>query len=219
MGFDATPIAHVSQAGSGASAAINTTGANLLVAVAASVSSTEGILDSKSNFWTQLAVEVLGSFSMTASLFYVVNPIVGVSHTFTPAGSTPALCVQAWKTAATPFPHDQLSGASTVSSPAQAGSITPIQNGSLVIAALCGSVSSVLSINSGLTITDQFQINGGVNFSCAMAYLVQSVAAAINPSWTYASSLGTEGALIASFLPSGGGVTVSMSRLPLLGVG
>ena len=183
-----------------AGSTINTTGANLIVAMTSWYhASPEGTLtDSKSNTWTQLTNSSGGSNS-NARIYYCYNPTVGSGHSFSYNGANtyPALCIQAWS-GAVASPFDQQNGALATASTIQAGSITPTANNELIVAGIAaGTGFTAPTINSGLTVSDT-GLGGGSAFGNSMAYLVQSTAAAINPTWTVGSSTDLN-AVIASF--------------------
>jgi hypothetical protein len=83
----------------------------------------------------------------------------------------------------------------------QSGSITPVSNGELVIAAACIGCdpggSANVTVDSGFTITD-LDTNSG-NTAVSLAYLIQSSASALNPTWTVPYQGYGGAALIASF--------------------
>lgn len=193
-------------ANGGTSAAIDTSGASLLIfhlshyfATATSVS------DSKGNTWTGLTAQ--GSDEPRSRIFYAENPTVGTNHTFTitGVGSYSTGEVAGFSGAATTTVADQETGAvvnpgTTLST----GSITPSENNCLVVAGLSvNKDGSPYAINASMTITDQFDYESGVNEGGALAYIVQTTAAAINPQWSGFAS-GAAAATIASFKAAGG---------------
>ncbi len=214
-------IALVSNTGKGAAAggdsittdAIDTTGATLLVIVLGFFNSTPTISDSKSNTWTALtnSHEAAGS---NCQIFYVANPTVGSGHTFTngTSDSYSSVLVSAWSGAATTTPFDQQNqnNAGPVTS-ASTGSITPGENNELVIAGVSlrdnGSTGDTVSINGGFTISDQVPSVGFAHLQGASAYLIQTTAAAANPTWSWTNS-DYVATTIASFKAAGGGASV-----------
>lgn len=207
-------IDSVQLAGAGTSSAINTTGADFLVAV---ISGAIGpaISDSKGNTWHELTMQI-GSFSSETSIWYAYNPTVGSGHTFTASGEFPGMCVAAFSgrlTSGDPF--DVENGAVEGPSPRQAGSVTPSQDGELLIAGL-GGTPSPISIDSGFTIAESMNLTGGVNYGCVLAYLEQGTAGALNPSWTFS---GSGAAVIATFKAAAGGGGAFARFLSLLFAG
>src|SRR5437588_3444480 len=145
------------------SAAIDTTGANLLILILADNSGASTISDSKSNTWaTAVGPTTVGPDSR---IFYVKNPTVGTSHTFTATctGLSPHICVLAFSGADTTSPLDQtnlhsIAGGTTI----QPNSITPsVANCLVVSGASYGNTADTLSIDSSFIISDQGkQVNG-----------------------------------------------------------
>ncbi len=171
---------------------INTTGATLLVvtisdyqaALAQAVPS-----DSKMNTWTSLTT-YNADLSVRVTTSYVANPTVGTLHTFTATGSVayPSICVASFSGVVSMSPLDQQHGQGGVAAATtlQPGSITPSQNNELVITGLAFDTSGTVSIDSGFTITDQTDYMPGAAFGAALAYIVQTTAGAVNPTWTFA---------------------------------
>lgn len=198
-------ISHTSigNASSAVTSAINTTAANFIIAGTASgAGASTGMSDSKGNTWVPLT-GFIGP-SGCSRLFYSVNPAVGIGHTFTYTGSFPAIEVAAFSGVATISPFDQQNGFTSGSSfvtATQPGSITPSVSGSLIIVdASFGSVFGTPTIDSGFTVLEtvpETSSYGGI-----LAYLIQSVAAPVNPTITAGSSKTTAG--IASFKPGAG---------------
>lgn len=189
------------------SSAIDTTGATLLVALISKydAQSSTPPTDSKSNTWTALTSYWAGALNETeCRLYYVANPTVGTGHTFTcPSGNQPALVVAAFSGVSTVSPVDQQNGfgpanASTI----QPGSVTPAEDDELVVSG-CAQYSSASMSASGMTVANTVPDNGGVNIGTAMAYVVQTTATAINPTWSTGFSRCK--AVIASFKAAAGG--------------
>lgn len=191
----------------GTSSSIDTTGATLLVihvADADAVATT--VSDSKGNTWTPLAAR---QNSVESQLYYCASPTVGSGHTFTTSASSafPAGQVLAFSGVdASPF--DVQNGNTTTDSTIQTGSVTPAEDGSLIVAGV-GHVRGVSpTIGSGFAVTDSNALYGGTYYGAGAAYLVQTTAAAINPTWTLDSS-GVLAATIAVFAPSAGGGAIA----------
>jgi hypothetical protein len=181
--------------------AIDTTGASLIVCA---VGSTHGVSanvsDSKSNTWSSLTLRQPSS-GVRHRLWYVASPVVGTGHTFTvtTSGGAPAICVTAWSGAHT-SPFDVENGATTNSGTSLAtGSITPSENDELVIAGISNdTAASARTIGSGFTITDDITYVAGQHKPSTQAYLIQTTAAAVNPTWSWTTS-DRGAACIASF--------------------
>jgi hypothetical protein len=218
-------VASVSAAGTATSSAINTTGATLLVA---SVSGYSGdalaISDSYSNTWTKLTTTTYSGQS-EESLFYVANPTVGAGHTFQIANSGTysyhALSVIAFSgvTATSPYDSTAGQGSGTGSAfPVAVGSITPTNNGSVVIVGMGfeGGISGV-SVDGGFTVPTQTP--GSSSYSSAIAYLIQTTAAAAGPNITGSGESGNLAcaASSAAFIAASGS-TQHGQFLPILSV-
>jgi hypothetical protein len=181
---------------------INTTGANLIVIAVASyaVHAVPVIGDSKSNTWTNI-INTASATIGRASLFYCLNPTVGAGHTFTSAmtGSYANLAVVAFSGAKATSVTDQSNGATTGAATALAtGSITPSEDNELIVSSLCFNAVNTIAIDSGMTISNQFNYSNGVIFGIMCAYKIQTTAAAINPSASWGTSTAAE-ISIASF--------------------
>jgi hypothetical protein len=191
-------IAHtgIDGAGSGVTtSAINTTGANLLVAVCNWYASSGSVSDSNGNIWT-LGFATSGADTQV-SIYYVYNPTVGSGHTFTWSAVNGPITVMAWSGSAS-SPADQSAGQNTTgATTVPPGSITPSQNNELVIAGVDAN-NNISSIDSGYTITDNESYTSGVSLGGAAAYLIQTTASATNPTFTL-SGTNDSGAAIMSF--------------------
>jgi len=171
--------------------AINTTGANLIVAGIASGSNTPTVSDSSSNIWTPLNINGGGP---NIQMFYCSAATVGSGHTFTTStgNNAPSIYVLAFSgSAASPLDQQNGVGATSGITTVQPGSITPGQNNELIVTLLGiaapGAVSAG-SINQGFTILGSQTFSGGNHYGGAIAYLMQSTAAAVNPTWTATGS-------------------------------
>jgi hypothetical protein len=187
--------------------AIDTTGANLLVVAASQFGSvTIGtVTDSKGNTWTPLTAQNQGTTYI--NIFYCVPSSVGSGHTFTWSNGADvygAVAVQAWSGAhASPFDTENGATTSTLASLAT-GSITPAQNNSLVIAALCAGdlLSTPFTINGGFTETAEVASVPSTVEGLSMAYLVQTTAAAANPTFSWVGGAERASVTIAAFKPA-----------------
>jgi hypothetical protein len=190
--------------------AINSTGANFLAAAVADLTTHPGTdpSDSKGNSWTVLTETTVSNVRLR--LMYAKNATTGSGHTFTASSAEaefPAAAFAAFANVHTVTPFDVENGGSTSGgTTVQPGSITPGTDHELVLTGVgISGTPSTMSIDGGYTITDEVDFNGGVNFGVALAYLVQTSAAATNPTWT-GTAVTSYAARIASFLEA---VTVS----------
>lgn len=197
-------VANTSRATAGTSASIDTTGANILIAAVSWTTATLSgpvITDSKSNVWSPLCRSI-GQSSAALAIWVAYNPTVGSGHTFTITGSTSSAAFAAFSGASTEFVYEAEKESSTGGATSlAAGSLTPSAANCLVITALSNRVNTTYSVDSGFTITNQIAFNSGARVGVALAYLIQTSAAAANPSWSWTGS-GVAGALNTYFQPT-----------------
>ena len=203
---------NIGQFASTSNVTLNTTGANFIVlSVVHNDNASQTITDSNNNTWTPLTQ--YSQFAAAAcQIFYAVNPTVGSGHTFTSTfGSTGSggIVVSAWSGVATSSPGDGSNGTGYFASTGiQAGSITPSVNGDLIIAAIsCDNPSGPYTVDSSLTILQSALLIAGTSQGLAHAYLIQSTAGAINPTWTTGGGSSFGGVAIAAFKAGAGGGT------------
>lgn len=220
-------VAHVSLLstdGNGlTSASINTTGADFIVFVVIA-NNTISVSDSQggnSNTWNLDVQET--TFDRT--FLYTCSPThVGSGHTFTITGTSvfPAGFVAAFSgSAASPFDQSN-HNAALAGTTIQPGSITPGQDNELLIAGVYyqNGTDPAASVDLSFTITDQSQSSGGQHLGGGLAYLIQTSAAAKNPSWSRnTGSADFFGAVIASYKAAAAtGRTTKNTRAFPLGV-
>lgn len=196
------------KAGTGSSpvttASVDTTGADLIVLVVSSWNVISSVSDSKGNSWTPLTAYIGGTGRQQA--FYCASPTVGSGHTFTAtsAGGYPSICVLAFSGVDTADPFDAETGTTGTGTTSQAGSITPTNDNSLVVACIGfwdGSTRSLSSVDGGFTL--QETVPKDAAFGSGAAYLVQGAKAAANPTATYSASVGSWEHSSAVFNPAG----------------
>jgi hypothetical protein len=191
--------------------AINTTGSDLIVAGvtffanpgAAGCSTPNVFSDSKSNTWsTAKTVQNNGTSDGEFDLFYVHAPTVGSGHTFNYNKECFSSIYILAFSGSVLSPLDVTSSASNASTETSqaSGSITPTQNGDLIITGLLVSgPTTSTTVNSSITQADAF--NPAVNsqtYGTGLGYFAQSTAAPINPTWTWTTPA-SAAALVASF--------------------
>ena len=177
--------------GGGAAAAMNTTGANFLALVItdfAAVTVTDSVTGCSSpcNTWTALT-----SYPATPGvrMYYAQNPTVGTNHIVTVAGTSSfvSFCVLAFSNMLTSgvFVSGTDQHANGAGSTLQCCSITPPSGHQVVIAGIgVSSTSITLSIDSGMTISDQFAYDPALGWGVGAAYKIQTTGTAIDPTWT-----------------------------------
>lgn len=186
----------------GTTAAIDTTGATLLVVSLATYVGfgTPVLTDSKGNTWIGLTAQAAGSTG--ERLWYCLSPVVGTGHTFSVSGSNvfPAIFVYAFSGVAS---YQTESGATGgVTSPLASGSVTPTANGALVVTGRAASSTVTDSVSpAGFTLAS-LPYTAGVSVQGSAAYYVQPTAAAINPAWSWIGSSAENRVATAVFLPA-----------------
>lgn len=172
---------------------IDTTGANLLVVgLALDDAASATVSDSKGNTWTQLISYTQGN--VRVRLYYSIPASVGTAHAFTVTGSSifASIYVQAFSGVSAVGAVDKQSGSNGFVAALQPGSITPGQNNELIVTLLgINAAGAPMSIDSGFTETNELDFVGSASYGGAMAYLVQTTAAAVNPTWTRTNTNGT----------------------------
>jgi len=186
-----TRIAHVKQTVSGvASSAIDTTGANLIVIVAAfQTGTTDTMVDSNSNTYTQATTQVVGG-QITVSIWYVVSPTVGSGHTFQCNGASNfcSIYVAAYAGAATSSTVELTGGTTNTGSTIAPGSLTPTCTAELAVTGLATEDTTAPTVSSA-TLSDSNGISSGVSWGGGLADTIQTTAAAFNPTWNLSGSV------------------------------
>lgn len=207
--------------GSGGSttAAVDTTGVDF-IAIVTSKYSTAAITvsDSKGNTWNALTNQTNGNAN--GRVYWSVPTSVGTGHTFSCLGTSvfaglAVICFSGG--AASPF--DVENGASGNVASLATGSITPTADDEVIITGggwNGGTVS--YDVDSGVTKTANLLYSP--NMGVAAGYKIQTVAAAINPTWSWTST-SQVGVVVASFkaAAAGGAATVRQRQFALMGMG
>jgi hypothetical protein len=164
-----------------------------------------------SNVWTLVRSDVENSF-ISLNMYYCYNPTAPNGQTFKCAGTANYGCIHVVGfTGSASSPLDQQNGSGTVKN-FQPGSITPTQNGTLVITGFkyydAGGGSATVTSPFTAGLLDAVPAVSGTNFGGGIAYYVQATAAALNPTWSEGGSPSDYVADIASFkLPAVAGTT------------
>lgn len=197
-------------------AAANTTGANLIVlAVQYQTNATITVSDSAGNTWT--ALSAYGNWAESGSqMYYCLNPVTSSAHTFTVSGSGSYSQISALAFSGAGAIDQQAGYATTTigNTSVQPGSITPSYANELIVSSVNNNGLYSISINDSFTAYTYNQVNN-VTFGGGIAYLIQTSAAAIDPTWSFTASSGQSVAAIASFRLGGFIAAISGSiRLP-----
>lgn len=184
----------------GATAAIDTTGADFLIISTAWWTGGGGtgvtMADSKSNTWTVGVVQSGVSTDIRQQFFYCFSPIVGSGHTFTATsvGATtyPNVIVHAFSGIGAGSYSDRSGVGSTVGTPSALAipGIITTENGALVITGWAMNGSAVPTVAAFGSFTTDFAMIfqagiGGVSFNGAISYLVQPTAGNIGATWSW----------------------------------
>lgn len=178
--------------GSVTTSAIDTTGAGLIVIGLAYDDSPSRVViltDSKGNEWRHIRSVTQGA--TRSALFYTIPKSVGSGHTFSNINTNnfSSIAVQAFSGIAESITVDQISSNNVSSTTLAPGSITPTIDNELVISHLAISgAGTPISIDGGFTETNEIDFSAGNYYGGAMAYLIQTTAAAANPTWTRTTS-------------------------------
>lgn len=185
-------IQHTSVGSAGAngvtSGSLDTTVANLLVLVGAfaSAGTGVGVSDSKSNTWT--ALTLYSSSPSALRIWYCFTPTVGSGHTFTISGTNiyASLGILA-ASGVNAFGGEAGSAVGTGGTSYQSSSgVTPSSDNALVIAGcFIGASGTSASYDGGFTSSIQNYLASN-RYGGGIGYLIQTTAAAANPtvSWT-----------------------------------
>ena len=166
----------ISGTGSNITPAVDTTGATLLIA-SVHAGAAVPLTDSKANVWVGCTAR--GAAAPYVQLFYVLTPIVGTGHTFTsPSAYNPAISVLAFQLTT---PAIDINTGANATSP---GSATPAHPDEVLIAATSSDTTGTFAVTGGFTIAQTEPYVSGVSYGGAIAYLLQTTAAAANPTWS-----------------------------------
>ncbi len=191
-------------------AGINTTGADLIVVGlhAYNDAFSSDLSDSRGNTWTKLTAR--GTSGSCVVLYYCAAPVVGSGHTFTaPAGHgapsgyhTVTVAAFAGTNAS---PYEAESGTTGSASPTRPGSLTPAANGAVVVTGVTWYPSGTVSVDGSFTIVGQVDYSAGNAMGGALAYLIQTSAAAANPGWSHSTGFTEAAVAQAVFKAAAGG--------------
>lgn len=177
-------------------AAIDTTGATILIATISSFTGTvPAISDSKGNTWTALPIQTY-PVNRSNTLYYCANPTVGTGHTFSCPTTFSSMGIAAFSGIVTSSPLITNNGAQGTVPPINTGSIST-SAGDLIITS-CGSWGTGTLAVTSATIIDQVNYVAGTYAGQALAYLI-SAGGSYNLAWSGANGLATT---IAAFRPS-----------------
>jgi hypothetical protein len=168
-------------------AAIDTTGCTLFVVTIFGVVVAGTLSDSASNTWTE--VSSADPTTRTSKVFYVASPTTSATHTFTYTASSVfgSIIVSGYSGTHTSPLDDQATNSNDSAASLQAGQVDPTEDDELIVACSGFGASVSQSIDGGFTIRQQTATDGN-GVGAAIADLIQTSAAAANPTWSYNSS-------------------------------
>lgn len=164
-------------------AGVDTTGADtIVIEVGSGGGAVTGTpTDSKSNTYTPLTGH---SGSGGGKLFYAKNAAVGSAHTVSHnEGAFASIAMIAFAGCHLTAPFDTEAGTSGVTP----GSITPSENGCVVVTGIHNDGSGDMTAASGFTVS-QHAVKSGNRDGVGIAYVIQTTAGAANPTWTVGST-------------------------------
>ena len=175
--------------GGGTSAAIDTTGADFLVAAVAYDSrATPTFTDSKGNTWTAGFAQT--NISNASCQPYWCNPTAkGTGHTVSlggPSNQFSSIYFAAFSGALQVTPKDQAISNVDTTPTVNPGLLTPTENNELVICICAFAVTGLPSIaGGGMVLLNGNGLSAGAFYGGGLAYVIQTAAAALNPTWTF----------------------------------
>ncbi len=204
------------------SAGISTTGCDFLVAVVGGyiAAGDPALTDNQSNTWgnlTKRETAVVAEITIFYTTNYPANTH-GSNHTFTFGGtgtSYPMIALLGFSGARSSSVFDTGKDSGAIGNlPLQPGSLTPSEDDCLVIAGIAHNTPvESPTINGGFSSPVVELQNAGNCVGGAIAYLIQTTAAAANPTWS--GSIGDAAISMGVFRaqPAGGGGSLARTRL------
>lgn len=167
--------------GNSTTAAIDTTGANLLIVASGNSSdSLDSFSDSKGNTWNRIATPSGGVYGV---LYWCAPTSVGSGHTVTSTSANAPKIFAAFDIGGTPSEDTSASAYSASASSLSPGAITASDAGNIVfVVAAHSTATSIKSISGGVDFIDVQPGVTSVSFGAALAMLNPSGASAFNPS-------------------------------------
>lgn len=158
--------------------------------------------DSKGNSYTARTAYDEGTSRIR--IFDAQNATVGSGHnvTFSDPSSYPTIHVLVFSGAALSSAYDTGNGATdSNTSMISTGSITPAEDGEILVSGVTSNQANTWTVDSGLTLELSSTYSAGVGMGGFTGYLIQGSAAAINPTWQ-AMAGSRVAATIAAYLPA-----------------
>jgi hypothetical protein len=187
-------------ANGGITSAINTTGANLLIISISSYDPGGAVTVSDSNGNTYIPLGLIRNGPTRSQILYSFGTIFGSGHTFTATGIGVYPVIIAYAFSGVTNYHSESTNIGTTVSNLASGNLTPSANGALIFTNVCGQNAVTDSISGGYALTTR-PFSGGNNMQGSAAWLIQTIAATINPTWTFSPNQGSTCVGAAVFLP------------------
>jgi hypothetical protein len=168
---------------SATTAAIDTSGASILVVAVTTQGLSGTVSDSEGNTWTALTQSAGGSTAISR-LYYCLSPSTSASHTFTVSSLAYPVIYALAASGVTTYEEEDVVGGTAASSTSGC-SVAGTYAESLVVSAIQIWTSNTGAMDSGFT-TIQTDFSSGINYGAAFAYKV--TATPISPTWSWASS-------------------------------
>lgn len=175
------------------------------------------VSDSSTNTWNA-RTEYSTAGNGSVQIHYATNATSTSTQTFTTTctGCYSSLVVMGFSGSNLSAPYDNTENGAvddtTTVTTMQPGQITPSENNTVVAACLTFAAVSTITINSGFSTVFQENFNAGENFAAAGAYLIQTTAAAVNPTF---ADIATGGQLAASQAPFKAAAVSTSSAVPI----
>lgn len=160
-------------------AAVNTTGASILILTATYQGSAPTVSDSQGNTWTALT-ERPGTAGAAARIYYCLTPTTSAAHTFTISAAFGAVGIVA-ASGVTAFVEEDGGGGDSVTSSTDAAMAATKANALVVSCAMIWT-STGANMDNGFTDLQEDFV-GGVNYGGGLAYKI--TATPIAPEWTW----------------------------------
>lgn len=165
------------------------------------------IIDSEGNIYIPRTASV-GFAGITSQIFDCEDPITNATHTIeilSTNGTNPVAQISCWSGKLTGAFDQENGNNATLSDELTTGSVTPTENEELIIAGFGfagGGGATIATIDNGFTVIEGSIEDPGNHQGGAQAYLIQAIAAPINPKFTVPVSYFNATSVIATYKTS-----------------
>lgn len=188
----------------------DTSGADTIYISVTTADGTGSLSDNKGNTWSPKTQRADSFSDRFTQVFIAKNATVGTGHTFTfsGTGNFPSILMLAYSGGNLTEPYETENfGANGFNASANAGSVTPAENGALIISTLQVDDPTGIAVDSGLTIQESITDTSFGHEPQTVATLVQGTAGAINVGWTWTNS--SRNTALVTVLKPPSGVTIA----------